>query len=117
MRRMFVLDALILNIDRHLGNVGFLFDNDTMQITGMAPVYDNNRSLLFQFDTEALEKNPAWCISKCEPRVGGDFIKTAQAMLTDDLRAELKNIEGFRFKEPENIDVPKDRLQLNKILK
>lgn len=126
MRRMFVLDALILNIDRHLGNVGFLFDNDTMQITGMAPVYDNNRSLLFQFDTEALEKNPAWCISKCEPRVGGDFIKTAQAMLTDDLRAELKNMEGFRFKEPENIDVPKDRLdalskifnlQLNKILK
>ena len=126
MRRMFVLDALILNIDRHLGNVGFLFDNDTMQITGMAPVYDNNRSLLFQFDTEALEKNPAWCISKCEPRVGGDFIKTAQAMLTDDLRAELKNMEGFRFKEPENIDVPKNRLdalskifnlQLNKILK
>lgn len=126
MRRMFVLDALILNIDRHLGNVGFLFDNDTMQITGMAPVYDNNRSLLFQFDTEALEKNPAWCISKCEPRVGGDFIKTAQAMLTDDLRAELKNMAGFRFKEPENIDVPKDRLdalskifnlQLNKILK
>lgn len=126
MRRMFVLDALILNIDRHLGNVGFLFDNDTMQITGMAPVYDNNRSLLFQFDTETLEKNPAWCISKCEPRVGGDFIKTAQAMLTDDLRAELKNMAGFRFKEPENIDVPKDRLdalskifnlQLNKILK
>jgi hypothetical protein len=126
MRRMFVLDALILNIDRHLGNVGFLFDNDTMRIESMAPVYDNNRSLLFQFDTEALEKNQAWCISKCEPRVGGDFIKTAQAMLTDDLRAELKNMAGFRFKEPENIDVPKDRLdalskifnlQLNKILK
>lgn len=47
-------------------------------------------------------------------------------MLTDDLRAELKNMAGFRFKEPENIDVPKDRLdalskifnlQLNKILK
>ena len=58
--------------------------------------------------------------------MGGDFIKTAQAMLTDDLRAELKNMAGFRFKEPENIDVPKDRLdalskifnlQLNKILK
>ena len=77
MRRMFVLDALILNIDRHLGNVGFLFDNDSMRIEGMAPVYDNNRSLLFQFDTETLEKNPEWCISKCEPRISGDFIKTA----------------------------------------
>ena len=46
-------------------------------------------------------------------------------MLTDKLRAELKNMVGFGFKEPENIDVPKDRLdalskilnlQLNKIL-
>lgn len=124
-RRMFVLDALILNIDQHLGNVGFLFDNDTMRIERMAPVYDNNRSLLFQFDTEILEKNPEWCVSKCEPRIGGDFIKTAQAMLTDELRAELKNMVGFSFQEPKDIDVPKDRLdalskifnlQLNKIL-
>lgn len=117
MRRMFVLDALILNIDRHLGNVGFLFDNDSMRIEGMAPVYDNNRSLLFQFDTETLEKNPEWCISKCEPRIGGDFIKTAQAMLTDELRSELKNMAGFRFREPIDIEVPKDRLEaLSKIL-
>lgn len=117
MRRMFVLDALILNIDRHLGNVGFLFDNDSMRIEGMAPVYDNNRSLLFQFDTETLEKNPEWCISKCEPRIGGDFIKTAQAMLTDELRSELKNMAGFRFREPKSIEVPKDRLEaLSKIL-
>ena len=117
MRRMFVLDALILNIDRHLGNVGFLFDNDTMRIKGMAPVYDNNRSLLFQFDTKTLEKNPEWCISKCEPRIGGDFIKTAQAMLTDELRSELKNMAGFRYREPKDIEVPKDRLEaLSKIL-
>ena len=117
MRRMFVLDALILNIDRHLGNVGFLFDNDTMRITGMAPIYDNNRSLLFQFDTEALEKRPEWCISKCEPRISGDFIKTAQAVLTDELRADLKNMVGFRFQAPVGINVPMDRLEaLSRIL-
>lgn len=103
----------------------FFFDNDSMRIEGMAPVYDNNRSLLFQFDTKTLEKNPEWCISKCEPRIGGDFIKTAQAMLTDELRSELKNMAGFRFREPKGIEVPKDllealskilNLQLNKIL-
>lgn len=125
MRRMFVLDALILNIDRHLGNVGFLFDNDTMRITSMAPIYDNNRSLLFYFDTETLEKRPEWCISKCEPRISGDFIKTAQAVLTDELRADLKNMVCFQFQPPVGINVPMDRLaalsrivniQLNKIL-
>ena len=83
----------------------------------MAPVYDNNRSLLFQFDTETLEKNPEWCISKCEPRIGGDFIKTAQAMLTDELCSELKSMAGFRFREPIDIEVPTDRLEaLSKIL-
>ena len=42
-RRMCVLDAVILNPDRHYGNFGVLFDNDTMQVLGMAPVFDNNR--------------------------------------------------------------------------
>ena len=43
-RRMCVLDALTLNPDRHYGNFGFLFDNQTMAIVGMAPVFDNNRA-------------------------------------------------------------------------
>ena len=46
-------------------------------------------------------------------------------MLTDELRSELKNMAGFSFREPIDIEVPKDRLealskipnlQLNKIL-
>ena len=96
-----------------------------MRITGMAPIYDNNRSLLFQFDTETLEKRPEWCVSKCEPRISVDFIKTAQAVLTDELKADLKNMVGFRFQPPVGINAPMDRLealsrivnmQLNKIL-
>ena len=46
LRRMFVLDALILHTDRHLGNFGMLFDNQTMALHGAAPVFDHNRSLL-----------------------------------------------------------------------
>lgn len=105
------MDALILNIDRHLGNVVFLFDNDTMRIICMAPIYDNNRSLLFQFDMGALETRPEWCISKCEPRISGDFIKSAQAVLTDELRADLKNMVDFRFQPSVGINAPMDRLK------
>ena len=50
LRRMFVLDALILNTDRHLGNFGFLFDNQTMEVKTAAPMFDHNRSLLFDLD-------------------------------------------------------------------
>ncbi|UYJ29692.1 MAG: hypothetical protein OGM11_04070 [Clostridiaceae bacterium] len=96
LRRMFVLDALILNTDRHLGNFGFLFDNQTIEVKTAAPMFDHNRSLLFDLDEDQLAK-PEWYISKCRPRIGVDFIKTAKGMLTDEIRQELKNLDGFRF--------------------
>ena len=38
-------------------------------------------------------------------------------MLTDELRSELKNMAGFRFREPKDIEVTKGRLEaLSKIL-
>ena len=87
LRRMFVLDALILNTDRHLGNFGFLFDNQTMEVKAPAPMFDHNCSLLFDLDEDQLAK-PDWYISKCRPRIGVDFIKTAKGVLTDEIRQE-----------------------------
>lgn len=43
---MMVLDSLILNKDRHLGNFGFLVDNNTGKFLRPAPVFDNGYSLL-----------------------------------------------------------------------
>ncbi|MCF0128613.1 MAG: HipA domain-containing protein [Pseudobutyrivibrio sp.] len=45
-RQMYLLDCLTLNQDRHLGNIGFLFDNDTFEIIGFSPIYDFNVSML-----------------------------------------------------------------------
>jgi len=42
---IFLLDAVILNDDRHLGNLGFLVDNDKNEICGIAPAFDNGHSL------------------------------------------------------------------------
>ncbi len=44
---MFVIDALIGNFDRHNGNWGFLYDENTGRLT-LAPVYDCGSSLLPQ---------------------------------------------------------------------
>ena len=54
--RIFVLDALILNTDRHPGNFGFLFDNQTMEVKTAAPMFDHNRSLLFDLDEDQLAR-------------------------------------------------------------
>ena len=109
LRRMFVLDALILNTDRHLGNFGFLFDNQTMKVKTAAPMFDHNRSLLFDLDEDQLVK-PEWYVGKCRLCIGVDFIKTARGMLTGEIRQELKNLDGFRFRPHSTIELPEERL-------
>lgn len=43
-RAMVVTDSVCFNLDRYAGNYGILFDNDTLQIERMAPVFDFNLS-------------------------------------------------------------------------
>ena len=78
-RRMCILDALILNTDRHSGNFGVLYQNDTMQVQKMAPVFDNNQSLLFDLDDDQLE-NTEWSIRHCSPPTGRGFYRHGQRL-------------------------------------
>ncbi|MCM1296305.1 MAG: hypothetical protein NC311_12255 [Muribaculaceae bacterium] len=110
-RRMCVLDAVILNIDRHLGNFGVLFNNDTMEILGMAPVFDNNRSLLFDLDEDQL-RQAGRHLSRYTPRLGAGFIETGRALMTPTIRADLAELRDFEFAPHPNIRVEGDRLQL-----
>ena len=42
---IFFFDALIFNTDRHMGNFGYLIDNDKNEIVGAAPIFDNGYGL------------------------------------------------------------------------
>ena len=75
----------------------------------MAPVFDNNRSLLFDLDDDQL-KNTEWCIRHCSPRLGVDFVATARGLMTDAIRSDLGNLRDFRFEQHPNIPAPQDRL-------
>ncbi len=110
-RRMCILDALTLNTDRHSGNFGVLYDNDTLQVQKLAPVFDNNRSLLFDLDSRQL-RHTEWCIRHCSPRLGVDFIATARGLLTDSIRNDLQNLQGFRFAPHPKIPIEQERLDL-----
>lgn len=115
-RRMLVFDALALNTDRHLGNFGVLVDNDTQRILKMAPVFDNNQSLLpyaeereFQNIDEYLKTRPT--------RIGIDFNQVAHQVLTPEIKADLNNMKGFSFHKHPKYNLPEDRLnQLENII-
>ena len=113
---MCVLDAVILNPDRHYGNFGVLFDTATMELLGMAPVFDHNRALLPELDTNQLS-SPEWYIKRCKPRLGRDFIVTAKGLLTDDIRRDLESLRGFEFRQHPAIHAEQARLDaLSKIV-
>ena len=100
---------MILNTDRHYGNFGVLFDTDTMDICGMAPVFDHNRSLLPELDNDQLA-DPAWYLRRCKPRLGQDFIRNAKGLLTDEIRRDLTDLEDFTFQQHPRIHAEQERL-------
>ena len=110
-RRMCILDAVTLNPDRHYGNFGFLFDNQTMTILGMAPVFDNNRALFPELDEDALTA-PDWYIDHCRPKLGRDFIITARGLMTDEIRSDLEALKDFHFENHAKIPISEKRLEL-----
>lgn len=100
--RMVVLDAVIFNVDRHMGNFGFLVDNDTFQILGFAPVFDHNRSLLagaVEADFAAFDKYR----QGIGHMLGGAFTDVARRLLTPAIRRDLEMLLDFSFTPPEKM--------------
>ncbi len=110
-RRMCILDALTLNPDRHYGNFGFLFDNKTMAISAMAPVFDNNRALFPELDEERLAA-PDWYVEHCRTKIGRDFIITARGLMTEEIRADLEKLRDFGFVNHPKLPISENRLTL-----
>lgn len=56
---MLFLDYIIFNEDRHFNNFGFIRDAETLEVIGMAPIYDSGTSLFYNtLDTAIKSYNP-----------------------------------------------------------
>lgn len=110
-RRMYVLDAVILNTDRHYGNFGVPFDTDTLGVLGMAPVFDHNRSLSPEPDNDQLA-DPAWHLRHCKPRLSQDFLRNARGLLTEEIRRDLTDLTDFTFHQHPRIHAEQERMDV-----
>lgn len=111
---MLVLDAVICNTDRHLGNFGFLIDNETNKIAAPAPLFDHGNAL-FNYaghdDLESLE-NLSTYAETLLPCVYDDFIGTAKEVLTPKHHEELRHLMNFKLKKHSRYNLPDKRLKL-----
>ena len=113
-RRMMILDAIILNTDRHLGNFGFLVASESNRLTGPAPFFDHGNSL-FNFAAQAeLESRQAFLAfaDAQTPACYSDFFSVAKACLKDRHREGLGRLLHVRLKRHPRYNLSPRRLTL-----
>lgn len=110
-RRMVVLDAVVFNVDRHMGNYGVLVDNDTLEPISMAPVFDLNLAMLPYVEQQDFE-NLGRYMMKIDPCIGGDFVRIGQELLTPEIRSDLTGLRGFRFQYRGCEKFPEERVKV-----
>jgi hypothetical protein len=132
-RAMILIDSIVFNMDRHLNNFGFLFDTDSMQLIGFAPIFDFNFAFLTTLTVDDL-KNYRESLTKYDigHKLGGAFDLVGKEIMTPELRDMLPaqidiprhekyNMESERMKLLEDIfhenykNIRQGKLQLNEL--
>ena len=114
LHEMLVFDAVICNVDRHFGNFGVMVDNRTNTVVSPAPLFDHGNSL-FNFagmDVWSSDATLEEYIETLTPSVYDDFLGTASAVLTPELREKLRHLLTFRFKKHSRYNLPEKRLRM-----
>ncbi|WP_242984786.1 hypothetical protein [Clostridium taeniosporum] len=99
-----MFDYIIENRDRHLGNLGFIIDNNTQELLSFAPLFDQGYSLMSNamaddFDKDLAkysESHPSFVLeNKDLAKYVIDQNKTRYKYWTKVLRLNLDNINWF----------------------
>ena len=113
LREMILLDSIILNTDRHRGNFGFRVDNKTLQLIGIAPIYDNDcslgatTSLQFKSFDEAYRE----IMTTTSPKTNmGDYDEQAIKVITPTLYKKLKSVGTIKFTRGNLMGISQNRV-------
>lgn len=94
---MMVFDSLIFNIDRHLGNFGYLVNTDTGEYIRPAPLFDNGRSFFFAEDCSREGLDELVRNSQIEPYMM-NFDQAARLFVKRRHLAGLRRLTDFNFR-------------------
>lgn len=117
-QNMILFDALVYNTDRHFGNFGFLVENKTMKIKGLAPIFDNGASLFSSLTIgDFLEVNSMtglnnYAKDKLNSFYGISFNVLVQNICSKDMINDLKKLNDFHLKSYDNYNLSDMRLEI-----
>ena len=108
---MLVLDAIIRNTDRHLGNFGFLVDNHTNQLLRPAPIFDNGLSLYcYVMDNDL--NNLSEQEKTLAPALYANFDEVALHVIGQKQKQELRHLLTFKFKKHSRYNLSDERIKM-----
>lgn len=111
LRTMYVFDALVCNTDRHANNFGFLRNNLTGELVGMAPLFDHNLAL---FPSDMEQDYTSWPRQGSVRRPAGSnltFDSVARLVMSEKHHEALRGMIDFRFSNHPVYPVPEKRLE------
>lgn len=95
---MMVFDSLICNQDRHLGNFGYMVDNNTGRFLRPAPIFDNGRSLLYGAASQDLLNLDQYMKESGLYGAMMDFDSAAKLFVEKRHLTGLRKLAAFSFK-------------------
>ncbi|BAM12637.1 putative transcriptional regulator [Helicobacter cinaedi PAGU611] len=107
---LFLFDALICNIDRHLGNFGMIVDNNTGEILRPAPIFDNSCSmlnLLYKSDLQDIDSVLLGQKSYLE----FNFNRQLKLFAQERHISNLQKLSNFTFKRHKEFNLSEEWLQ------
>lgn len=112
---IFFFDAVIFNTDRHMGNFGYLVDNDTNEIVGAAPIFDNGYGLFSLALDRKGDSHDEFCdlrrfVSRVNPALYMKWLGFPGG-LTKHMKERLDGLRGFRIKRHPRYNLPVRRIE------
>lgn len=104
---MLFLDCLLLNTDRHFSNIEFFIDNDTLEVTGIVPIFDNNYSLLPRF-IEGYDTFERGDYIVRDNRTFDELYKLVKSHRS--YQKELISLKNLKLTKPRNVEISDKRL-------
>lgn len=117
---LMVIDAVLLNVDRHGENISFIFNTDTLEIIGLSPMYDFDHSLFY--DVSLLDRTNEYILERisCKfPRTyfGHLFKDQFNLCIVDIVYKQLLDLYSSNFKFTNDRFNPMNTDRLNMINK
>ena len=112
---IFFFDAVIFNTDRHMGNFGYLIDNDTNEIVGAAPIFDNGYGLFSLALDRKGDSHDEFCdlrrfVSRVNPALYMKWLGFPGG-LTKTMKERLDGLRGFRLNRHPRYNLPLRRIE------